>query len=128
MERKDVHKSKFMNSTDPTQAINNDIKSESFYFLQLELKEHQQWVLDLATSLRDNGVDAILDKWDLKEGQDFIAFMEQMVSDPNVTKVIVVLDKRMQKKPMEGAEELEPKRKSLHRKSTRASIKTSSLV
>jgi hypothetical protein len=30
--------------------------------------EHQQWVLNLATELRESGVDVILDKRDLKEG------------------------------------------------------------
>jgi predicted alpha/beta hydrolase family esterase len=30
--------------------------------------EHEQWVLDLATQLRESEVDVILDKWDLKEG------------------------------------------------------------
>jgi TIR domain len=56
--------------------------------------EHQQWVLDLATALRDNGVDAILDKWDLKEGHDAITFMERMVNDESVEKVIIILDRR----------------------------------
>ena len=55
--------------------------------------EHQQWVIDLATQLRENGVDAILDKWDLKEGHDSIAFMERMVTDPTVEKVIMVSDR-----------------------------------
>ena len=32
--------------------------------------EHEQWVLKLATELRENGVDVTLDKWDLKEGHD----------------------------------------------------------
>jgi TIR domain len=54
--------------------------------------EHEQWVLDLATQLRDNGVDAILDKWDLKKGHDANVFMEQMVTDPTVQKVIIVSD------------------------------------
>jgi hypothetical protein len=50
-------------------------------------------VLDLATQVRDSGVDAILDKWDLKEGHDSIAFMEQMVTDPAIRKVIIVSDR-----------------------------------
>lgn len=55
--------------------------------------DHEQWVIALATQLRENGVDVILDKWDLKEGHDAIAFMEKMVTDPDIKKVIVVLDK-----------------------------------
>jgi len=55
--------------------------------------EHEEWVLNLASEIRENGIDVILDKWDLKEGHDSVAFMEKMVSDPEVTKVIIVCDK-----------------------------------
>lgn len=55
--------------------------------------EHEQWVLKLATELRENGVDVILDKWDLKEGQDADAFMETMVTDESVKKVVMICDK-----------------------------------
>ncbi|MFL9591952.1 SEFIR domain-containing protein [Aeromonas schubertii] len=54
---------------------------------------HEQWVLDLATELRESGIDVILDKWDLKEGHDSVAFMEKMVTDPEISKVIIVTDK-----------------------------------
>lgn len=55
--------------------------------------EHEMWVLDLATQLTDAGVHVILDKWDLKEGQDAHAFMESMVSDESIKKVILICDK-----------------------------------
>lgn len=55
--------------------------------------EHEQWVLKLATELRENGIDVILDKWDLKEGQDADAFMEKMVTDETVEKVAIICDK-----------------------------------
>jgi SEFIR domain len=54
---------------------------------------HQNWVLELATSLRENGVDVLLDKWELREGHDKNAFMEKLVSDPAVTKVVMICDK-----------------------------------
>jgi hypothetical protein len=54
---------------------------------------HEQWVLDLATDLRESGVDVILDKWDLKEGHDAVAFMEQMVTNPEIKKVAIVSDR-----------------------------------
>ncbi len=40
----------------------------------------------------------ILDKWDLREGQDKFAFMEKMVTDPEVTKVIAICDKQYAEK------------------------------
>jgi TIR domain len=54
--------------------------------------EHEQWVLDLATQLRESEVDVILDKWDLREGQDTIVFMEQMVTDKKINKVVIISD------------------------------------
>lgn len=60
--------------------------------------EHEQFVVDLATSLRGHGVDAVLDKWDLKPGHDKYAFMESMVVDPGIQKVLVVCDKKYQEK------------------------------
>jgi hypothetical protein len=33
-------------------------------------QEHKKWVLDLATRLRNNGVDAIIDQWELRAGDD----------------------------------------------------------
>jgi hypothetical protein len=60
--------------------------------------EHQQWVLDLATQLRESGVDVTIDKWDLKEGHDALAFMEKMVTDPELRKVIVILDRKYAEK------------------------------
>lgn len=60
--------------------------------------EHESWVLNLATELREVGVDVILDKWDLKEGHDAIAFMEQMVTNAGITKVILVCDSKYAEK------------------------------
>jgi TIR domain len=54
--------------------------------------EHEQWVIDLATELVNSGVDVVFDKWDLREGHDSIAFMEKMVTDASISKVILVCD------------------------------------
>jgi hypothetical protein len=54
--------------------------------------EHEKWVINLASELVENGVDVIFDKWDLKEGQDANVFMERMVTDPEIKKVIIVCD------------------------------------
>lgn len=37
---------------------------------------HKEWVLNFATTLRNRGVDAVLDQWDLKPGDDLPHFME----------------------------------------------------
>lgn len=53
---------------------------------------HELWVLQLAQRLVHDGVDVILDKWNLKEGHDKYAFMESMVHAVDIDKVLVVLD------------------------------------
>ena len=55
--------------------------------------QHEQFVVRLAERLVSFDVDAILDKWDLKEGQDAIAFMEEMVINPTINKVLMIVDK-----------------------------------
>lgn len=40
-------------------------------------QEHKKWVLDLATRLRNTGIDAALDQWDLRPGDDLPHFMER---------------------------------------------------
>jgi len=50
-------------------------------------------VLELAERLLANGVDVIFDKWDLKEGQDKYAFMEQCVTNPEIDRVLLICDK-----------------------------------
>lgn len=39
-------------------------------------QSHKKWVLDLAVRLRNSGVDAILDQWELQPGDDIPHFME----------------------------------------------------
>ncbi len=54
---------------------------------------HEEWVLDLATALVQNGIDVILDKWHLKEGQDVTVFMEQIGRGSDLTKVLMICDR-----------------------------------
>ena len=41
---------------------------------------HKNWVLQLATRLRSNGVDVLLDRWNLRYGRNVANFMEQGLS------------------------------------------------
>jgi len=47
----------------------------------------------LAERLVNEGVHVILDEWDLKEGQDKYHFMEQMVNNPDVKRVLLICNK-----------------------------------
>ena len=55
-------------------------------------KEYQDGVLAFATSLVQDGIDVVLDKWDLTEGNDTYAFMEKSVKDSTITNVLILLD------------------------------------
>jgi hypothetical protein len=57
-------------------------------------EDHEEWVLRLGTELRESGVDVILDKWDLKEGNDANVFMEKMVADEEIRKVVLIIDEQ----------------------------------
>lgn len=56
-------------------------------------QEHQNFVIDLSEKLMSNGIEVVLDVWDFKEGQDKYTFMEKMVTDSNVSKVLIICDK-----------------------------------
>lgn len=47
----------------------------------------------LAERLARNGVYVVIDLWDLKDGQDKNAYMEKMVTDPSVDKVLMVCNR-----------------------------------
>jgi hypothetical protein len=49
-------------------------------------------VLKLAEQLSADGVQVILDRWDLKEGQDKHNFMERAVNDESVSRVLILCD------------------------------------
>ena len=57
----------------------------------------QDWVINLAERLVSDGIDVIIDKWYLKEGQDKYNFMETMVKSPDISRVLIILDKNTRK-------------------------------
>jgi hypothetical protein len=57
-------------------------------------EDHINRVLELAKRLISDGVEVKIDKWNLKEGQDKFKFMEQMVLDTCINKVLIICDKQ----------------------------------
>lgn len=53
---------------------------------------HQTQVRQWAEQLVSDGVEIVIDIWDLQEGDDKYAFMERMVTDKSVTHVLVFSD------------------------------------
>lgn len=59
-------------------------------------EDHKKWVLKLATNLRSHGVDAILDQWDARLGNDLPLFMEQGLTTSHYV-ICVCSDKYIEK-------------------------------
>lgn len=56
-------------------------------------EENKIRVQQLAKRLMSDGVDVTLDVWSLKDGQDKYVFMEKMVTDPDINKVLIICNK-----------------------------------
>lgn len=63
-------------------------------------EEHKNWVLQLSTRLRSNGVDVILDRWNLKLGSDLASFMERGLSKSQ--RIICICSETYVKKANDG--------------------------
>lgn len=75
-------------------GMSNYVPPKVFISYSWTSDEYADWVRALAERLRANGVNVILDRWDLRPGQDKFVFMEQMVTDPEMKKVLVMCDRR----------------------------------
>ncbi len=63
--------------------------------------EHQAWVAQLAITLRNHGVDVILDQWHVRPGQDLGLFMAQSVRDSD--RVLLICTENYVRKARERA-------------------------
>jgi hypothetical protein len=54
---------------------------------------NKQKALSLAERLTGDGIHVIIDEWDLQEGQDKYKFMEQMVNNPEIIRVLIICNK-----------------------------------
>jgi hypothetical protein len=61
---------------------------------------HKKWILELATRIRNNGIDAIIDQWELQPGDDLPYFMKTHLSDSD--KIIMVCTEKYVKKANAG--------------------------
>ena len=52
----------------------------------------QEWVIKLAQRLVNDGIDTIVDFWNLKHGHDKYQFMESMVTDKTIDFVLIICD------------------------------------
>jgi hypothetical protein len=59
------------------------VTPKAFISYSHDTQEHKKWVLELATRLRNNGIDAILDQFELQPGDDVPHFMETHLASAN---------------------------------------------
>lgn len=63
--------------------------------------EHKKWVLDFATRLRNSGIDAVLDQWELGPGGDLPHFMETNLAAAD--RILIVCTEKYVKKANSGS-------------------------
>ncbi|AZF12643.1 hypothetical protein C4J93_4476 [Pseudomonas sp. R2-37-08W] len=74
---------------------------KAFISYSHDSQEHKQWILEFASRLRNSGIDAILDQWELQPGDDLPQFMERHLSSSD--RVIMVCTDRYVEKANSGA-------------------------
>lgn len=62
---------------------------------------HKEWTMNFAVRLRNSGVDAILDQWELQPGDDIPHFMEKNLASAN--RVLMICTDKYVKKANSGA-------------------------
>lgn len=80
--------------------METNVEPEVFISYSHDSEEHKDWVLQIATRLRLNGVNVILDRWDLKLGSNLTYFMERGLS--NSHRVICICSEFYVKKANDG--------------------------
>ena len=73
---------------------------KAFISYSHDTQEHKKWVLELASRLRNNGIDAILDQFELQAGDDVPHFMETHLASAD--KIIMVCTERYVEKANSG--------------------------
>lgn len=73
---------------------------KAFVSYSHDSQSHKQWVLDFATRLRNSGVDAVLDQWELQPGDDIPHFMETNLASAD--RVLMICSDQYVKKANSG--------------------------
>lgn len=68
------------------------LKPKVFISYSWTSDEYVQHVMDFVYALRAKGVDTVYDKFDLNPGDDKYVFMERIVSDKTINKVLILCD------------------------------------
>jgi TIR domain len=70
----------------------------AFFSYAWTTEAHKARVLNLVKRLRGDGVNALIDQVDLRDGEDIVHFMERIATDPKLNKVVAVCDRNYAEK------------------------------
>lgn len=87
-------------SLNTVESTNLDGPPQVFVSYTHETPEHKRWVARFAEDLRNNGVDAILDQWEVQFGDDLTLFMERGIRES--VRVVLICTPTYAKKSDEG--------------------------
>ena len=74
-----IEKKVFRETSNEKSSSNNEDAPKVFISYSWDSEVHKKWVLDLAIKLRENGIDAILDQWELGPGKPISNFMGKSI-------------------------------------------------
>ncbi|WP_430412110.1 toll/interleukin-1 receptor domain-containing protein [Kordia sp.] len=83
-------KEKILVTEESEETINTETIENPTVFISYswDNEEHQNWILNLSKRLFDSGVQVILDRYELKPGDNMMTFMEQSI--PKADKVLII--------------------------------------
>jgi len=76
----------------PDPQESKPIPSPKVFVSYAQSEERTPWISDICKRLIYDGVDVVVDLWDLEHGADLNAFMERCVNDASITRVLMVCD------------------------------------
>lgn len=82
----------------PIQGKYEMLKPKVFISYSWSSDVHKEHIKDIVQRLAADAVETVVDIYDLKEGDDKYHYMEKMVTDPTVTNVLLICDKKYSEK------------------------------
>ncbi len=69
--------------------VGSDRPPKVFLSYKWESDKHGEWVCKFAQDLRTNGINAVLDRWEVRLGESFTDYMQQHINDSDVILFII---------------------------------------
>ena len=84
-------------------SVEESVETPSvFISYKWESEKHKNWVRQLATDLRNFGIDAKLDQWEVRPGDSFTDYMQSNISKPDVMLFVITADSVQAAEASEG--------------------------